>query len=175
MKGILIGGLSLLVLWGCASSKKTVAEKPAAEEKEDYYYDESFDPLTLNDDDLTIEKTEDKAIVTDKSKDKMDSAEESSTAESTDAIQEVDGFRVQIIATKDFERATLVHRMASDQFSEDSIKVYLKYEAPLYKVRIGDAVQRRHAEEIRSKALNRFEYDGAFIVPSKVYKKKEQF
>ncbi len=162
----------LALIAGCAGPKETV-QKPAEEEENDYYYDESFDPLTLDDEDLVIEEKPEK-----KSEDTA-KKETSTRAKDTDpkdvmAFKEVDGYRVQILATKNLEKATVTQQTVMNQFAKDSIKAYLKFDAPLYKVRIGDTLKRSAAEELRDKAAKKFGYDGAFVVRSKVIVPRKQ-
>lgn len=149
---------------GCGAGKKTLDTSGAGEKEKSEGYDESFDPLTLDDDDITIQKKSDNGAI-----------EEQITSDSVTPDQaeqtgkrEIDGWRVQILATKNIENATLVHQEASDQFALSDLKVYLIFEAPLYKVRVGDAATRNEAETVRELARD-YGYVEAFAVRSKVF------
>jgi len=155
--GILIS-LSLSLL-NCGSSKEVV-KKDQQQTSPVSRYDESFDPLTLNDDDLVIA---------------ADSVQTSPGTTETGTIQlpqsltldETEGFRVQIIATNNIGTASLTEQEASARFGPLGFKVYLVFEAPLYKIRVGDCVERNAAEELRDKAKE-FGYNNAFIVKTKI-------
>lgn len=122
---------------------------------------EDFDPLSLNDDDIVITPVEKP----------LPSAEEEKPApimqtptpdKSTPEIMQ--GYRVQLLATGDEPQAREAQKSAIFRFEEG---VYLVFEAPLYKLRIGDCQTRREAEELRQKAVRNGFHD-AWIVPSKI-------
>jgi len=146
----------------CASSSKIQSNADPGREKTSNKYDESFDPLTLDDDDIEIGKESDAGTVD------QTAFESENIQENVKAIMhEVEGYRVQILATQGIEAATLQQQRAVDRFSDKNYKVYLIYEAPLYRLRIGDATNRKEAEIIRDIA-KQLGYDEAFIVRSKV-------
>ncbi|MBN2426318.1 MAG: SPOR domain-containing protein [Calditrichaceae bacterium] len=147
---------------GCASSKKS-AEPDVSVQPKSSKYDESFDPLTLNDNDVVIQKKESSGASLDEEKTEIEVDE----IKKSSVIRELDGYRVQILATKDIESATMVQQTAASQFKTMDHKVYIVFESPQYKVRIGDVVTRNEAEDIRDLAKD-YGYKGAFIVRSKV-------
>ena len=152
-----------MLLGSCASSKKTVNEETKT--KASARYDESFDPLSLNDDDIEIKANKERQPVRQKR------IEAAAVTESSDKpelpVKERDGYRVQLLATKSYEAATVAQQTAEEQFASFNYKTYISFEAPQYKVRVGDALTRSEAEEIRETARD-FGYKGAFIVRSKV-------
>jgi hypothetical protein len=150
--------LSLALL--CCSSIKQASKKDLQKENQPVGYDESFDPLTLNDDDLEI--TADTTRTTGDTAKTKDSATPQAMA-----AKEADGFRVQILATNNIENASLTEQEATARFGSLGFKVYLIFEAPLYKIRVGDCVDRNAAEELRDKAKE-LGYSGAFIVKTQV-------
>lgn len=152
----------LIYFVGCASSSKTQTATDAGEKKLSGKYDESFDPLTLDDDDIVINKEANDVQIK-----KTDDKTIKDRDEKKVVMHEVEGYRVQILATQGIEAATLQQQKAIDRFSDHGYKVYLIYEAPLYRLRIGDATNRKDAEFIRDLAKERG-YDEAFIVRSKV-------
>ncbi len=152
----------LIYFLGCASSSKIQTDTDTGDRKISGKYDESFDPLTLDDDDIVINKeVNDSQIM--KSGDKTTKDQVGKKV----VMHEVEGYRVQILATQGIEAASLQQQKAIDRFSDHGYKVYLIYEAPLYRLRIGDATNRKDAEFIRDLAKERG-YDEAFIVRSKV-------
>jgi hypothetical protein len=153
----------LLFIASCAGTKKTDTAESIKPTKEASIYEETFDPLSLNDDDITIiEKKEQTRTPA-----KINEIENLPQVEQTIEKKEVDGWRVQILATGNIESATLIHQEALDQFELSEINAYLIFEAPLYKVRIGDATDQSTAQTIRDLARD-YGYAGAFIVRSKV-------
>ena len=152
----------LIYLVSCASSSKIQTGTDSGDRKPSGKYDESFDPMTLDDDDIVINKEENDSQI-------KQPEEKTSIDQDTKKVvmHEVKGYRVQILATQGIEAATLQQQKAVDRFSDHGYKVYLIYEAPLYRLRIGDAITRKDADIIRDLAKERG-YDEAFIVRSKV-------
>ena len=152
--------ISIVVVFliSCAGSKEAVKKEtaPTVNSK----YDESFDPLTLNDDDIIIEPDD----IAETGSQTNQSAE---NLQDENYIQEVNGFRIQILATDNIEKASLVEQEATDRFERKGHKTYLVFEAPLYKIRVGDCKDRSEAEQLREIAKS-FGYNGAFIVKTKV-------
>jgi hypothetical protein len=157
-----VTSLCLLVfLFSCAGVRETTERRE--QEQTTNQFDESFDPLSLEDDDITIARNPD--MVQRETRTEESAGE--TIPEPASERSQVDGWRVQILATKNIENATLVHQEASDQFELSDIKAYLIFEAPLYKVRIGNAQTRTEAETVRDLARD-YGYTEAFIVRSKV-------
>ncbi len=152
----------LAFLASCGGTKKLARENNgnATSSKK---YDESFDPSTLNDDDIIIARA---PRVREAEAGESAKEKESSPAAET-RYREVNGFQVQIFVTKDLERATLVREEARELFSDLGYATYLTFESNLYKVRVGDAVTREEAEKIKDEARDR-NYREAFIVRAKV-------
>ena len=139
---------------GCTASKSTTK----ITKQSDRQYDESFDPLTLQDDDIEFP-----AIV---KKEKVNNTP-ISNQNPQENRKEINGYRVQIIATQNLEKASLLEEEAKSQFSINNHQTYLVFEAPLYKIRIGDFTSRNEAEELKVQAL-KYGYREAFIVRTKV-------
>ncbi len=161
---IIIGLLAIIMMFGCASVKSTSKESIPEEKVQKGKFDESFDPLTLNDDDISVGDREITSPADIKAGQDRDAGYNQPSME---PVKEVDGFRVQILATRNIETATLVQQEATDQFGVLKFKTYLTFEAPLYKVRVGNAIDRNEAERIREIAKD-YGYKEAFIVRSKV-------
>jgi hypothetical protein len=147
----------LVVLYmGCAGTREPVKEEPIVESLP--RYDESFDPLTLNDDDIII------VAATNNQAQKTDPK---TPVKQETVLKEINGFRVQILATKNIETASLFEQEATERFESLEQKTYLVFEAPLYKIRIGDCKDRTEAEQLRDTA-KQYGYREAFIVKSKI-------
>lgn len=148
--------LVLIYLFGCSSSKSVTKQDSYSDDK----YDESFDPMTLDDDDIKFPSI--------KTNVNTNNTDNTNTKINTQDIQkEVNGFRVQIIATQNLEKATLLEEEAKSKFSMNGHNTYLIFEAPLYKLRIGDFTSRDQADELKTQAL-KYGYREAFIVRTKV-------
>lgn len=148
--------LIAIVYMGCAGTREPVKEEPVKETKPQY--DESFDPLSLNDDDIIIA---DATVATSN----VDNPTVIVTEKSIP--REMNGFRVQILATKNIETASLFEQEATERFESLEHKTYLIFEAPLYKIRVGDCKERAEAENLRDTA-KQYGYREAFIVKCKI-------
>jgi len=146
---------------GCAGSKEI--QKTEDENNDRIIYDESFDPNKLNDDDLDLPEIDYSTNKLKNNNSKNDNDRQ------TTVPKESNGFRVQIIATQDYEKATLLEEKAKNQFGTNGHATYLSFEAPLYKIRLGDfsETERNNAEELRNTAID-YGYREAFIVRAKV-------
>lgn len=157
----------LIFVLSCATSQKEVRVSPESAEKHSVY-DESFDPLSLKDDDIVI-----KAASQGEENNTAESVKKTEKKEGAPIQTEVDGYRVQLLATRSIESATLIKQKAEEQFSPYNYKVYWSFEAPFYKIRIGDVLKRTEAESIRDLAKS-MGYDQAFPVRSKVHPRESK-
>ena len=70
---------------------------------------------------------------------------------SLDSVQSVsEGYRVQVLATRYFERADSLAVIMKNTVSDS---VYVDFEAPNYKVRIGDFIDRDSAESLQKELV----------------------
>lgn len=156
----------ILLLGACASGKKVVKE-PSPSEAEAAAIDESFDPLTLNDEDIAFpEPPSQKAKTPVSGQTPSPSAPQATAGKLENRL--VDGFRVQLFATKDIESATIAKKEAEFAFAEDSVNIYIEFDSPYYKLRIGDCTTREAAEKLREIARSKG-YPSAWIVRTKVW------
>ena len=163
---LLVVALSLII--GCASSKKGEVVTPETDNRS--RLDETFDPLSLNDDDLKFKEPEIKV-------DEESPRYLPLQAIETDTLQSplnelIEGFRVQLLSTKDLENATRAKAIAVEQFSDVQVKFYLEFDSPYYKVRLGDFKTREMAENTRELVRSRG-YPKAWIVKSKIWSNPE--
>lgn len=157
--------MAFVILISACAGPQVAVEKHSVPEKTKMpaKYDESFDPTTLNDEDIHIPLENDQPIKQETVNQPMQNNQSA-----TDLVKkEINGFRVQILATRDFERATVVEELAREQFLSHNQNTYHIFETPLYKIRIGDCKDRKQAEELRDLA-NELGYKEAFIVRTKV-------
>lgn len=153
--------LFITYLVGCSSSRKTTVEsEPASSEP---VLDESFDPLILDDEDITFSE---EIIYPVKPEVESTITETKMALENSNV--EIDGFRVQIFATKDIEAATIAKKEAEFAFIDDSVNIYIEFDSPYYKIRAGDYRDRENAENFRETARQKG-YATSWIVKTKVW------
>ena len=84
---------------------------------------------------------------------------------SLDSVQSVsEGYRVQVLATRYFERADSLAVIMKNTVSDS---VYVDFEAPNYKVRIGDFIDRDSAESLQQE-LVQMGYNSAWIFRARI-------
>ncbi len=82
-----------------------------------------------------------------------------------DSVQSVlEGYRVQVLATRYFERADSLAVIMKNTVSDS---VYVDFEAPNYKVRIGDFIDRDSAESLQQE-LVQMGYNSAWILRARI-------
>ncbi len=84
------------------------------------------------------------------------------------SLHELDGFRVQVFATRFSRSADSIKTVLEEKWNED---VYIAFDAPVYKVRIGNFVTRNEAEKMKISIVKQG-FDTAWIVRSKVFARK---
>jgi len=156
-----------LLQFGCAGSKKTVVQQSVVAESPipNNEQDESFDPMTLGDINFKVTTTENSTVrvVTADELLKGDGMEKA-PAES----DEIAGFRVQLIATRDEAEAHAVTRNAVISFNEP---VYREYDNPYYKIRLGDFNSRFEAAQLQEKAIQ-LGFHEAWVVRAMIKRSK---
>ena len=153
---VLIG---LFAFWGCSGSKETEVKAarsgPAAAPLE--RYERTFNPADY-DADIKLVKQEEKT---------RRSELEPANLVTTAAPETVQGFRVQVSLTQDIDEAVRVKdsvdRLLPDQWT------YIVYDAPYYKVRVGNWEDRASANPVLKK-LGSLGFREAWIVPDNVLK-----
>jgi len=84
---------------------------------------------------------------------------------SLDSVQSVsEGYRVQVLATRYFERAESLAVIMKNTVSDS---VYVDFEAPNYKVRIGDFIDRDSAK-LMQQELVQMGYNSAWILRARI-------
>ncbi len=164
-----------VLMMSCAASKKQVAGTGSTKEtltNLSIPFDETFDPLSLEDDDIEIKRTSNSANATktnlqDLKIEHPTATKQEPLPDSLISYKEADGFRVQIFAGRNVEAATMTKNKAQVDFAPYGQKVYFIFEAPFYKVRIGDFLMRSKADQARELA-RQLGYREAFVVRSKI-------
>jgi hypothetical protein len=81
----------------------------------------------------------------------------------------IQGFRIQIFSSSNVDEATAAKNLATEKFAGDSI--YVVYDSPVYKVRLGDFVHRYEANQRLPEFIEKGFRD-AWIVPDWVVQRK---
>jgi len=84
-------------------------------------------------------------------------------------VEQVQGYRIQIFVSSNLESAQRIMAEAEEIFPHE---VYLQYDAPYYKIRVGNCLTRREGDLLREKAV-RHGYRDAWVVRSLVAPIKE--
>ena len=80
-------------------------------------------------------------------------------------IVETQGFRIQIFASGNIDEATAAQRQLRSKVPDS---VYVVYDPPVYKVRVGDYASRLEANQRLTRIVNAG-YDDAWVVADKIY------
>lgn len=76
-----------------------------------------------------------------------------------------DGFRVVVLTTDNIEEANLLK--TDDYFSKSVDEVYVDFEPPFYKVKVGDFSNQKNADDLKFK-LNQLGYKEAKVIKDKI-------
>ncbi|MBN1999658.1 SPOR domain-containing protein [candidate division KSB1 bacterium] len=170
MKKLWIAACALLV--ACAGQQAVqnaaIVQPPEQTPEQASEMVEDFDPLSLPDYKFVIDSTgqETKKPVS------VDEILQKKTGdEQVSGPDKVSGFRIQIFSSRDEKEALLERREALMLFS---VNVYIEYDNPLWKVRLGDCVTRFEANELLEKVRDRG-YRDAWVVRTRVQAPTAEF
>ena len=76
----------------------------------------------------------------------------------------IEGFRVQVLATSSQENADRLRYELAIEYGKD---IYIVFEAPNYKVRIGNFIDRRLAEKLRLELIDKG-YPSSWIIRTRI-------
>ena len=151
--------LAALLLSGCAM-KPPVISPAVSEDTSRVAQDEGFDPMSLEEEEI-IRLPESRLKSSVESGAAGGEIEKSGSAR---GVKEMAGFRVQIYSTNLEAEVRAIEQKALVEFSGG---VYLIFDAPNYKVRVGDCINRSEAGELREKAI-KLGYHDAWVVQSRI-------
>lgn len=157
----------LMLSAGCAFAPKAKFGPQKEEVKDTVEQVEDFDPLTLDEEGVQPSDSETKTGTGDLLDHELPGVT-SDTLEQKD-IEGVQGYRVQIFVSSNMESAQKIVSEAEEIFPRE---VYLLYDAPYYKVRIGNCLTRREGDLLQERAVRRG-YRDAWVVRSLVYPAQE--
>ena len=76
----------------------------------------------------------------------------------------IEGFRVQVLATSSQENADRLRDELAIEYGKD---IYIVFEAPNYKVRVGNFIDRRLVEKLRLELINKG-YPSSWIIRTRI-------
>ena len=155
------------LLVACAATKPAKVRKEKVGEKSKGII-EDLDPLTFTDDDFVIEVTPSEVSGLQKARADTSVARAGKDTTGLKTVVKVPGYRIQIAALEDQGKAMEIQKEAMLKFTED---VYLIFDSPYYKIRVGNCVTRREAEELQKKAV-RLGFLDAWIIRTMVEKRE---
>jgi hypothetical protein len=79
----------------------------------------------------------------------------------------IQGYRVQIFATSNYDDVTKMKESVESQFPDEWF--YVVYDAPTYKLRVGNFLERYEADRF-VRVITEKGYKDAWVVPERVYK-----
>jgi hypothetical protein len=169
MRLIVLSLVAVLILVACgtASATKVLPEKNDSDKTLAANKANWFDPNELEEHDIVIKKDDNTSVHTDQNSQKgsdVNAGGHSGKIVQTPFIQ---GFRIQINASKSALQMQKAKEEARVIFNKLGLEVYLVYEAPLYKLRVGDSIHRKSAEKTRNVAIENG-YRDAWIVPDTI-------
>lgn len=124
---------------------------------------ESFDPTTLRDWKVIPRTQEIVRPIEEELDDRVLNAQN----DPNDSKTEI-GYRVQIFSTSDYMQAIKIDSLARLRWKD---KVYLRFDSPYYKIRIGNASQRDAADRLQQEAV-RAGYRTAWVVRTEIQRRK---
>jgi hypothetical protein len=133
----------------CGGSQPPVrVEEDVRKSAEKNQWNEEFDPMTLGDYKLDIDA--DAAKIADEAVDIDQLLRADKDIDTTAERSKIQGYRVQLISTRNEEEARSVMRNAIISFDEPA---YREYDNPYYKIRVGDFKSRYEASKVQEKAI----------------------
>mgnify|MGYP001477252335 FL=1 len=82
-----------------------------------------------------------------------------------DAKKPTKGFRIQVLNTTDRNQALTIKSKLLTEYPEH--KTYLMYQAPYFKIRIGNFVEKSEADDLKKEMARMFP-TGVFVIPSEI-------
>ncbi len=154
----------LLVFWtllflGCSGTEEVVRLKSADGTLHEFLaqHEQTFRPSDYKLEFKLIREEEEKRY----------SEIHTATVYTTTVPETIPGFRVQVLLTQEIDEANTALANLEQQLPEDF--AYMVYDAPYYKIRVGNFHQRTTANTILKK-LSELGYKEAWIVPDNILK-----
>jgi hypothetical protein len=144
---------------GCAGSKESEVRKIPAASVKDFLakYEKTFNPSQY-DPDLSLIRQEENEQYT---------ALEAVKMMTTVAPETIPGFRIQVLFTQEIDQANQLRDSIETLLPQEW--AYIIYDAPYYKVRVGNYEERNEANPLL-KRLNTMGFRDAWIVPDNIFR-----
>ena len=149
----------LVLLFTTCTSKKMIKKDTLITKNTNNTINETFDPLSLDENELQIQRN--KSV---DAKSNYDDTIFNKITSESENLKEIVGYRVQICAVSNEETARNIQRDAIMKLNKN---IYLIFDSPYYKVRVGDCVTRYDAE-ILQKSIIRKGFNEAWVVKTKI-------
>jgi len=157
--------LPALTFLACSGPKQALESQPdktANKQKAPLsYYEATLNPSDFDDDVRIVQKSDTAGRQLDEVNIPKDSV----------AVEEeiLQGFRIQIFASASIDESNSTKAMALGRLVQDS--VYVVYDPPVYKVRVGDFPTRLEANQRLSVLINNG-FPDAWVVPGRIIQRK---
>jgi len=145
---IIVFAVCAVALLSCSGTQPSVNidEENHAPDRTNSQWNEEFDPMTLGDYKMEIDTKK----MTDDILDIDQLLRAEKAREGTKERSQIQGYRVQLISTRNEEEARAVMRNAVISFAEPT---YREYDNPYYKIRVGDFKSRYEAGKTQEQAI----------------------
>ncbi len=154
----------LLLATGCSSSRRAADKDGEATKERKLSLAQYESTLNPSDYDEEIEAVQ-KAHAEEKGHTQLNIPNDSTIVQQ----EMIQGFRIQIFSSSNVDDANAAKKAAEGKFPNDS--VYIVFDAPVYKVRVGDFVNRYDASQRLPDLVDKG-YRDAWIVPDQVEQRK---
>jgi hypothetical protein len=154
----------LLLAVGCSPSKRVSekAQEPVKEKKLPLaQYEATLNPADYDEEIETVQN----AHAEERNRGQLNIPKDSTVVQE----EMVQGFRIQIFSSSSVDDANAAKNTATGRFPHDS--VYIVFDPPVYKVRVGDFVNRYDANQRLPEFVDKG-YRDAWIVPDQVEQRK---
>ncbi len=150
------------IILGCSSTAVNMKEKSTATAavNRSGVINENYVPPIFDENELQIKNT----ISPESKSDEIDVLL-NQTSGQENLPEEIDGYRVQICAIAEEDQARSIQREAMLRFMDQN--VYLRYDNPYYKVRVGDCLSRYDAEQLQNLAVEKG-FTDAWVVRTRI-------
>jgi len=165
MKRLFLLPLLFAIFIGCGSGVKTTKQVNTSQDRAESEAPQWFDPNQLEEDDIHIEPKKESEKIETLEAVKIAVVDTGHIESQLNKI--VDGFRVQLMASKSSDKMRKSMETAKTIFNPLGYEVYMVYESPMYKLRVGDAITRKNVEKTLKLCHGRG-YVNAWIVPDMV-------
>jgi len=152
--------IALAIFAACSPSKQATQEQQPQKAPLSYY-EATLNPSDYDEEITNIEKVHKE----EKQRGELNIPKDSVTVEE----EIIQGFRIQIFASASIDEANATRGAATYKIGLDS--VYVIYDAPVYKVRVGDFATRLAANQ-RLPLLMEKGYPDAWVVPDRIVQRK---